>query len=60
MEDEVTLDIRDDGHGCDQDQLNDGGFGLTAMRQRVTGLAGELAVESEPGAGTAVSVRVPA
>jgi signal transduction histidine kinase len=60
MEDEVTLDIRDDGHGFDQDQPNDGGFGLTAMRQRVTGLAGELAVESEPGAGTAVSVRVPA
>ena len=37
-----------------------GGFGLTAMRQRVQRVAGTLAVESEPGAGTAVSASVPA
>ncbi|MBE1460465.1 signal transduction histidine kinase [Nocardiopsis terrae] len=37
-----------------------GGFGLTSMRQRVTRLAGTLEIESEPGAGTAVSVTVPA
>jgi signal transduction histidine kinase len=60
MEDEVTLDIRDDGHGFNHHSLDDGGYGLTAMRERVTELAGELAVESEPGAGTAVSARVPA
>ena len=37
-----------------------GGFGLTAMRQRVSRLAGCLAIESEPGGGTAVSANIPA
>jgi signal transduction histidine kinase len=37
-----------------------GGFGLTSMRQRVARLAGTLEIESEPGAGTAVRVAVPA
>ena len=37
-----------------------GGFGLTGMRQRVARVAGSLAIESEPGGGTAVSARVPA
>jgi signal transduction histidine kinase len=36
------------------------GFGLIAMRQRVNRLAGQLEIESEPGAGTAVSASVPA
>jgi len=38
----------------------DGGFGLVAMRQRIEGLSGTLRVESEPGAGTAISARIPA
>jgi signal transduction histidine kinase len=38
----------------------DGGFGLTAMRQRVMGVSGVLEIESEPGGGTAVSASVPA
>ncbi len=37
-----------------------GGFGLTAMRQRVEGLAGTLEIESEPGSGTAICARIPA
>ncbi len=37
-----------------------GGFGLTAMRQRIEGMAGTLEIESEPGSGTAVSASVPA
>jgi len=36
------------------------GFGLIAMRQRVDRLAGQLEIESEPGAGTAVSASLPA
>jgi len=72
---EVALDVRDDGRGFDPDRLaelttdsahkdeNDvpsGGFGLVAMRQRIEGLSGRLQVESEPGAGTAISACVPA
>lgn len=37
-----------------------GGFGLVAMRQRIEGLAGTLQIESEPGAGTGISARIPA
>ena len=37
-----------------------GGFGLVAMRQRIESLSGTLQVESEPGAGTAISAHVPA
>jgi signal transduction histidine kinase len=36
-----------------------GGFGLTAIAQRVDGLGGSAVVESSPGDGTAVSVRLP-
>jgi sensor histidine kinase YesM len=38
----------------------DGGFGLVAMRQRIESLSGTLQVESEPGAGTAISACLPA
>ncbi|RKT56060.1 sensor histidine kinase [Saccharothrix australiensis] len=59
MEDVVTLDVRDDGAGFDPERPT-GGYGLLGMRQRVARLAGSLAVESEPGGGTAVSASVPA
>jgi signal transduction histidine kinase len=58
MENEVALDVRDDGVGFDPAVL-DRGFGLVAMRQRIAGLSGTLQVESEPGGGTAVSACVP-
>ena len=73
MEDVVTLDVRDDGTGFpgagadgSRPTIGDavgtgiGGFGLTAMRQRVSRLAGRLEIESEPGGGTAISASVPA
>jgi signal transduction histidine kinase len=66
MENEVALDVRDDGCGFDPAKMTGertetgGGFGLVAMRQRIEGLSGTLQVESEPGAGTGVSACVPA
>ena len=69
MEDVVSLDVRDDGVGFAVAEGNGhlngetpaaGGFGLIAMRQRVSRLAGQLEIESEPGAGTAVSASLPA
>ncbi|MBG0821978.1 sensor histidine kinase [Planomonospora sp. ID91781] len=60
MEDVVVADVRDDGVGFDPAGAGGGGFGLTAMRQRVVRLAGSAEVESAPGQGTAVSVTVPA
>ncbi|SNY64305.1 sensor histidine kinase [Paractinoplanes atraurantiacus] len=65
MEDLVTLDVRDDGSGFDPTAnrspgTRHGGFGLTAMRHRLQRLTGHLTIESEPGAGTALSATVPA
>src|SRR3954470_11026401 len=79
MENEVALDVRDDGRGFEPDRVGDGlpgvgddgprrpdagvpggGFGLVAMRQRIESLSGRLQVESEPGAGTAISACIPA
>jgi len=63
MGDVVALDVRDDGVGFTVPAASDergSGFGLSAMRQRMNRVAGTLAIESEPGAGTAVSARVPA
>ncbi|MCO6007248.1 sensor histidine kinase [Actinoallomurus purpureus] len=81
MENEVALDVRDDGRGFEPDRFDDGGdppgvgddgprrldasvpgggFGLVAMRQRIESLSGTLQVESEPGAGTAISACIPA
>ncbi|WP_433826261.1 sensor histidine kinase [Actinoplanes sp. CA-015351] len=64
MEDVVTLDVRDDGAGFDpelpREASETGGYGLHAMRERLTRIAGSLEVESEPGSGTALSACVPA
>lgn len=61
MDDLVSLDVRDDGVGFVPRRADrrDGGFGLTAMRQRVEGLAGAVEIESEPGAGTTVAACIP-
>jgi signal transduction histidine kinase len=68
MDDEVVLDVRDDGAGFDLVSVRDagdiaperaGGFGLSVMRQRIEGQSGTFRVESEPGFGTAISVSVP-
>lgn len=64
MDAAVTLDVVDDGRGFDPSALPDrspesGGFGLAAMRSRVTELGGTLAVESAPGKGTAIAVTIP-
>ncbi|MBN6057929.1 sensor histidine kinase [Nonomuraea sp. RK-328] len=63
MEDVVALDVRDDGRGFapeTADPLDGSGFGLVAMQQRITRLAGTFTVETAPGQGTGVSATVPA
>ncbi|MDO5495729.1 MAG: sensor histidine kinase [bacterium] len=61
--DEVRLDVVDDGKGFDpanrRERSRGGGYGLTALRERLALLGGTLEVESEPGGGTAVSLSVP-
>jgi signal transduction histidine kinase len=52
--------LRDDGVGFNQKKLrNENGLGLTAMRERINKIGGELIIESAPGYGTKVSFVVP-
>lgn len=62
-DDSVLLDIVDDGVGFDPAAVPSaslaGGYGLRGLRERLAGLGGGLTVESEPGGGTALSIRLP-
>jgi signal transduction histidine kinase len=55
-----TLAVADDGAGMEQSPELSArqGFGLSSMRQRAGAIGGEWRIESEPGRGTRVSVRV--
>jgi signal transduction histidine kinase len=65
FDDEVVLDVRDDGRGFDPDALDGyeaglgGGFGLRGLKARLTALGGALDVESTPGEGTVLVARLP-
>ena len=55
-----TLAVADDGIGMEQGPELSArqGFGLSSMRQRAGAIGGEWQIESEPGRGTRVSVRM--
>jgi signal transduction histidine kinase len=56
----LGLTVRDAGRGFDPDRaLQDGGLGLTSMRERLKLVAGELSIESRPAGGTTIVARVP-
>jgi signal transduction histidine kinase len=56
----ATLTVRDDGRGFDPvaHQTQPGHLGLPGMRERVAALGAALTIESAPGAGTTVAVRI--
>lgn len=65
---EVLLSVRDDGRGFDaRREMRDrsaretavGGLGIPSMRERLRAHSGELTLESAPGLGTHVEVRLP-
>ena len=64
---EVTLDIYDDGVGFDPaglaaqmgERADGSGFGIPSLRERLTALKGSLELESAPGEGTVVAIRLP-
>jgi GAF domain-containing protein len=55
----LWLEIRDNGLGFDTDQDFKGHMGLGNMRERTARLGGALEINSLPGQGTLVRVRVP-
>jgi signal transduction histidine kinase len=54
----LEIDIRDTGQGFDPAALNSGS-GISGMRERVVLAGGTFAVESAPGDGTQLSIRLP-
>jgi len=60
-EEQIALDVRDDGTGFDPDTpVTETSFGLRGMQQRAARLAGSLDIETCIGQGTAVSLHLPA
>ncbi len=57
----LVLTIKDDGRGFDSGGTSrpEGSYGLLGMRERVEYLKGELSIDSEPGRGTSIRVRLP-
>jgi PAS domain S-box-containing protein len=56
--DELCLRVSDDGRGFDMAAQRAQSFGLVGMRERVLMLGGRLDIDSAPGEGTTLSVRV--
>lgn len=54
----LALEIKDDGQGFDPQQSFPGHLGLRSMRERVERLGGHFELESAPGQGTTIRVRV--
>jgi len=63
MEDQIALDIQDDGQGFElrnpEHPGGEGGFGLQVMRQRIDQIGGSLIIESTPGQGTTLAIQIP-
>lgn len=60
---DLRVSVRDDGCGMDASVLREGReghFGLPGMRERARHIKAELAIRSRPGAGTEITLVVPA
>lgn len=60
----IVAEIEDDGIGFDPESFREGsrggrGYGLLGMRERAVLLGGEIQIDSRPGKGTRVKVRIP-
>jgi len=60
-DDAMVLTVRDDGSGFDIGKLGEegGGIGIEGMRERANLVNGKLTIESAPGKGTRVELRLP-
>ena len=57
IDESVTLKIDDDGSGLAEDFLI--GVGLASMRERAVEIGGSFEIQSKPGQGTRIAVRLP-
>jgi len=58
----VETVVEDDGRGFDPDKISRAGeehLGIVGMQERVRSLGGQFAIDSRPGGGTRVRIRIP-
>jgi signal transduction histidine kinase len=55
----VSITVCDDGVGFGPSPGSNGGLGLIGMNERLRQLGGSIAIDSRPGAGTAISAQIP-
>jgi PAS domain S-box-containing protein len=59
-EDDLTIELADDGRGFEADALEDGEhYGLRIMQERAREMNGQLTLTSRPGVGAQVTLRLP-
>lgn len=59
QENEIVLEVHDNGRGFDAKSTFPGHFGLHSMQERVAQLNGSFSIESAAGQGTSICVRIP-
>lgn len=59
QEDETAVDVVDNGIGFEPAETRPDSFGLQVLRRRLSDHGGELTIESAPGSGTGIRVRIP-
>jgi signal transduction histidine kinase len=59
QENEIILQVHDNGKGFDPTSPFPGHFGVRSMQERTAKMGGTLTIESAPGQGTCIDVRVP-
>lgn len=59
LDDRVEIIVSDDGKGFDAAAVQEKGFGLFSVRERVHLLGGRMQLASNPGQGTRVTLNVP-
>jgi signal transduction histidine kinase len=55
----IALSITDDGQGFGEERPPGAGLGMIGMRARARSAGGDVDVQSKPGHGVAIEVRVP-
>src|SRR5690625_2498098 len=59
LRNDIILVIQDDGIGFDLTMKKDGSFGLIDMKERVEMLEVKLTIDTEPGKGTSIHIKIP-
>jgi PAS domain S-box-containing protein len=57
--DEYVMKVKDNGTGFDASQKKTDSFGLVGIRERALMLGGRVVIDSHPGQGTEIAVRIP-